>query len=218
MTFKYINDKLLPVFVDYAESEAKKIATLVINQAINKEVSNELSVDDLFVTTKDENGNIKNVDFNPMSVNKMLSMVTNNVQEYLTKLELGEIEELGLSKSKYFSNKKDLKNGVIFEIPSGVIYNNIILTNIGPKIPVKLNMVGDISSNINTNVTEYGINNALVQIYIKVEVIEQVILPYVSKRIKVETDIPVAIKLVQGEIPTYYFNGLTSSNLTVPTK
>lgn len=215
-TFRYINKKVLPVLIDYAESEANKIATTVINHAINNEVTNNLNTDDLFITTEDNNNNIKSIDYNPIYVNKILSLITNSVQDSLIKLQEGDISELGISSSIYYFNEKKLKNGVIFEVPTGVAFNNILLSNLGPKIPVKLNMIGDLSTNINTAVTEYGINNALVQINVNVKVVEQLILPYISKKMTIETNIPIAIKLLQGEIPSYYFNGLSSPNLTVP--
>ncbi|MDD3452662.1 MAG: sporulation protein YunB [Bacilli bacterium] len=214
ISFSFINKKIIPVFMDYAESEANKIAVLVINQAINEEITNNLNIEDLFLIIKDNNGNIKSIDFNPIYVNKMLSKINNNVQNYLSKLEQGKIN---LENNKYYNKNDKLKSGVIFEIPSGVIFNNVILSNIGPKIPVKLNMIGNISSNIYTDVTEYGINNAVVKIFVNIQMMEQVILPYVSKKITVKSDIPIAIKLIQGEIPNYYFNGIKSSNLSIPT-
>lgn len=214
LTFKFINDKVTPVFLDYATLQAGKIATLVINQAINNEVMDNLNIDDLFITSKDKNEKVTSVDFNPKTVNKMLSMVTSNVHEYLEDLENGEINKLGIRDTILLSDNLKLKKGIIFEIPSGLVFNNVILANIGPKIPVKLNLIGDIATNISTKVTDYGINNALIEVIISIKVYEQVILPYTSKQITVETDIPIAIKLLQGETPSYYYSGLNSSLIT----
>ena len=88
---------------------------------------------------------------------------------------------------------------------------NIILSNIGPKIPVKLNMVGDILTDIETKVTDYGINNVVIEVIVKVEVYEQVILPFGAKKVTINTDIPIALKLIQGEIPSYFFNNLKTN-------
>lgn len=213
MAFKIINDKITPVFLDYAAVQATRIATIVISQAINKEVSDSLNVDDLFIISKDDKGKINSVDFNPMTVNKLLNMTTSNVHEYLDALENGEIDKLNINKNLLTDGLK-LKKGIIFEIPSGLVFNNVLLSNIGPKIPVKLNLIGDIASNIRTVVTNYGINNALIEVVINIKVYEQVILPYTSKQITVETDIPIAIKLLQGETPSYYYNGLNSNLIT----
>lgn len=213
VTFKIINDKITPVFLDYATLQAGKIATFIINQAVNKEITDELNIDELFITSKDIDGKINSVDFNPKTVNRMLNLITSKVNEYLDALENGNISELNIN-NNLLSDDSKLKKGIIFEIPSGLVFNNVLLSNIGPKIPVKLNLVGDITSNISTSVTDYGINNALIEIIVNIKVYEQVILPYTSKQIEVEIDIPIAIKLLQGETPSYYYNGLNSNLIT----
>lgn len=219
--FWIMNNKLTPVIMDYAEIQAGRIATLVINQAITKEVTNEMDMDDLFIITKGENDKIKSIDFNPLTINKMLSMVTSNVQLYLQNLENGNIEEIGLSNIGLGNYDKDkLQDGIIFEVPTGIVFNNSLLYNIGPKVPVRLSLIGDIVSNVETEVTNYGINNALIKIIIKISVVEQVILPFASDKITVSTNVPVAIKLIQGEVPNYYLQGDTTGTnvLTVPVK
>lgn len=202
--FKYINEKIMPVFLEYAEYQASKIATYVISKAVDEEVSQNLDIEDLFFTSKDTSGNITSIDFNPITINKISNMIKANIFEYLEDLENGNIEKI--KNTALFSSR--INEGIIFEIPSGVVFNNIILANIGPKVPVKLNLTGDILTNISTKVTDYGINNAVVEVIVNVEVYEQVILPFTTKRITINTDIPIAIKLIQGEIPSYFFNNL----------
>ena len=217
--FSFANKRITPIIMDYAEMQAGRIATLVINQAITKEVTNEIQLDDLFIIVRDDTGEIKSMDFNPLAVNKMLSMVTSNVQLYLRNLENGDLDEIGLSNGSLNGYDIDkLKRGIIYEVPTGVVFNNSILYNIGPKIPVRLSLIGDIVSNIDTKITDYGINNALIEIIINISVVEQVMLPFASKKVTVSTNVPVAIKLVQGNIPHYYFGGDSSSSkvLTVP--
>lgn len=206
LLFKYINTKITPVFLEYAEYQSSKIATYVISKAIDREVTQNLDLEDLFLTTKDSNGNIKSIDFNPITINKLSNLIKANIFEYLENLEKGNVENL--NNNDLFSSR--ISEGIIFEIPSGIVFNNVLLSNLGPKIPVKLNLVGDILTNIRTKVTDYGINNALIEIIINVEVYEQVILPFTTKRITINTDIPIAVKLIQGEIPSYFFNNLKS--------
>lgn len=217
--FWFSNKKITPIIMDYAEIQAGRIATLVINQAITKEMADEIEMEDLFITIKDDNGEIKSLDFNPIAVNKMLSMVTSNVQLYLRNLESGNLDEIGLTNSSLSGYDIDkLRKGIIYEVPTGVIFDNSILYNIGPKIPVRLSLIGDIISNVDTKVTDYGINNALIEIIINISVVEQVMLPFASKKVTVSTNVPVAIKLVQGNVPEYYLNGNLSESkvLSVP--
>ena len=55
----------------------------------------------------------------------------------------------------------------------------------------------------------------MIEVSIIVEVEEMVILPLTTKKIKVETSIPVAIKLIQGTVPNYYFNGIDKNSPSI---
>ena len=79
---------------------------------------------------------------------------------------------------------KKLKNGIIYEVPVGVVFGNSLLSNIGPKIPVKIKYSGNVSLDIKTRVSEYGLNSALIEVYVLVEVTQRTILPFQSKDIK----------------------------------
>lgn len=210
-SLSFINKKASPILLEYAELEARKLASIVINDSINKNVVQNINVDDLFLITKDELGNIKTMDFNPITVNEILTKTIKNIQTDLKNIELGKTELLDLSISLHNYDIDKLKKGIIYEIPMGSIFGNSFLSNLGPKIPVKFNLMGDIVGHVSTEITDYGINNALIEINIILELTEQVILPFISNKIKIETSIPVALKLVQGSIPKYYLNGIQNS-------
>lgn len=211
LSFKIINTKVTPVLLTYAESKATKIATLLITQAVNDKVLNMMDVEDIVVTSKDSGGFVREVDVNPISVNKLLNMITNYVQEYLEKVEVGNIDSLGVSDT-IFSNYDlhKLKQGIIYEIPSGVIFKNSLLSNLGPKIPVRINLVGDVTSDIQTKVSNYGINNVFLEVIVYVEVSMQVLLPFASKTVQANTNIPIVMKIIEGNVPNFYYPSLTN--------
>lgn len=220
LVFRIIHKRISPTLMEYAELQAGKIATYVIRQSVSKKVTDKISPDDLFIITKDSNGNMKTIDFNPMKVNQLLSKITESVNDCLTDLEAAQLDKIKIPipVSESITTSKE-ERGLVFEIPSGIIFKNSFLSNLGPKIPVKLTLVGDIDSDIKTKVTDYGINNAFIEVSVYVHVVEQVILPISTKRIEVEMNIPIAIKMIQGNIPEYYLNGIQSNTgLSLPTK
>ena len=93
---------------------------------------------------------------------------------------------------------------------------NSFLSNLGPKIPVKINLVGNIISGVETKVTNYGINNAMIEVYVHLQVNIQVILPFLSDTVQVDTLVPIAMKLIQGSVPNYYGGNLSSPLLSLP--
>ena len=167
---RFINLKVNPVLLDYAELESRKLASIIINNAVSKNVTENIDIEELFLITRDSDGEIKTIDFNPITVNKILTQTTNSVQVNLKYIEQGKVELLDLTTNSLIDyDVSKLKQGIIYEIPSGVVFGNSFLANIGPKIPVKFSLVGDIVSYINTKVTDYGINNALIEVNIVLE-------------------------------------------------
>ncbi len=216
LLFKIINERINPILFDYATLESRKFASIIINKAIEKNVATDLIIEDLYIVSKKENNEITSVDFNPAIVNKVLTKVTSSVQMNLKNLEEGNLDLLEASDDVLiYYDKENLKKGIIFRIPSGIVFNNSLLTNIGPKIPVRFTLVGDVLSGINTKVTNYGINNALLEVSVNIKLTLKVILPISTKEVNVETNVPIAIKMIQGNVPNYYSNGL-NSNFSIP--
>ncbi len=205
---KIFDDRVKPILLSYAEAETRKLTTLVINKAVTKQIALNMDPDNLYEIETNDNNEINIVSYNSTTVTKILNSITNLVQLNLKSIEEGNIDLLELPDT-YDSDK--LKEGIIYEIPFGAITNISFLSNLGPKIPVKLHLIGDVTSGIRSNLTEYGINNALLEIGVNIEVTCRINMPFISKQIKVDNTVPIVIKLIQGKVPEYYFNGFSSN-------
>lgn len=217
----YVGDQLGPGVMDYAKTEVRKISNIFINMAVNRKMTHEMDMESLFIVDHDSDGNIRMIDFNPVKVNQMLTEVVSNVNQNLKALSTGSLDQLVLDDPSLVDYNKDkLKKGIIAEVPSGVVFDNVILSNLGPKIPIRIKIVGDINVNIVTKVSNYGINNALFEVSIHFDIVSQAILPFSSDEVHLETDVPIAIKIIQGTVPPYYMGGIdrSSSIMTVPSE
>lgn len=208
--FKIFNSKALPQLISYSEIETKKIVSTLVSNTIIEEISNNTNINNFFITTKDNNGDIQSIDFNTSEVNKILNKSSKLVEQNLKYLETGEVNKLNLSNLSSIDKEK-LKKGIIYELPSGVILNNTILNNILPKIPIKMNLIGNVFTKITTDVESYGINNALLKVNINVEAEVKIIMPFVSSNTKINVDIPIIMKIIEGSVPSYYFGGYLGS-------
>ena len=185
---KKVNKILLPM----AESQTRKVVTTIINSACDEAMIG----DNLYVINKDSNDEIKMITYNSYEVTKLINQVTMNVEDKLREFENGNID--------YYGNISNLDGGIISEIPFGVIFGNSLLSNIGPRIKLRLNILGDIVSNIETEVKPYGINNAYVEVRIFLEVTARIILPFASEKVVISNVIPLSMNIVQGSIPDGY--------------
>ncbi len=217
--FHWASSVLTPKLEAYAEAELHRFSALIINKMIVKEINDTISIEDLFIVSKDSSDSIHTVDFNPIAVNRLLSIITNSIQTDFQNLEQGNYEDLNLEDNALSDFDMDLlKRGIVFTIPSGMVFDNPLLSNLGPKIPVRFSLTGDITSKINTKITNYGINNAMVEVNADVTIRERMILPFLTKDIEITVSVPIVMKLIQGTVPDYYFNGIdkNSNIVTVP--
>lgn len=182
---KKANLILLPM----AESITRKVIAMVINSECDK-----IKFDDnLYVIDKNKNNKIEMITYNSFLVNKVISDVTLNIENKLKDIEMGKVD--------YYN---EYGKGVIAEIPFGLIYGNSLLNNLGPKIKLKLNILGDVLSNIETEVKPYGINNAYVEVRIKLDVTARVVLPFANEKIRINQVVPISMNVVNGNIPDGY--------------
>ena len=211
----YIGKKITPVLFKYSEIETKKFSNLIINNAISKTVTNKIKTDEIFIITNDDKNEIKTIDFNTPKINEYLTEVTKHIQEDMKNLEQGNTNKIDKKiKNKY--SESNLKKGIIYSLSTGVVTNNPILSNLGPKIPIKINLIGDIISYVSADVEDYGINNSIIRVFINLKITEEVILPFYGKNIDIEAKVPVAIKLVTGKLPNYYIGTKESKQIVMP--
>ena len=197
-----IFDNVTPTIMEYSKSEMKKIASTVINKAITNDIIEEMDLNELFIIVKDNNSDVIMVMLDPSIVNKATSRATDAVEDSLKRVELKDpsvLDDFNINENCFY-------------VPTGLIFNSPFLNNIGPKIPINLKLVGNVTSGIVTDVEEYGINNSLITISMEISVEIQVILPFVSDYIDITNYIPLVIKLIQGKVPVYYGDGFLFNN------
>ena len=190
---KYINVK--PLIINYSEMEANKLATLIINTAIKEENIKEL--ENLYQM----NNNI--IEYDTNKINDILVSLTLRIQNLFGAIESGNIDDIGKEILEKY-NYKNLKKGTILYIPMGYLIGSPFLANQGLKIPLRVNLVGDVRTDIKERITNYGMNNALLKIYIYVEVVTQSLVPLVSNIQKTVVEYPIILKIIEGQVPSYY--------------
>ena len=71
----FVNNRLTPTYLDYAEVQTNKIASMVISKAINSRTANVLDVNDIIEEVPSTNGstNMVTTKFNTEIINRVLS-------------------------------------------------------------------------------------------------------------------------------------------------
>ena len=197
---------------EYSYMLASKITKYIVNNAYVREKINYYANDIYDIVKSDETNEIKNIIYDSGVVNDLINSITDRVYNMFNMLEYGDLNKLNIRENILTSNVNNTKDGIILEIPSGILFNNYLLSNLGPLIPLKISLTGEFESYVSTDVIEYGINNAMVSIYINIKVTEQVTMPFITKQITIENKIPIFMSLVNGTIPNYYISGFSKNS------
>jgi sporulation protein YunB len=193
-----------PTILKYAEAQTRKMATLIINKAVSRHLLEHLDQSSLTVVEYDSEGRIMSVTFDTLQLNQLLTKTTNIVQLNIKSLEQGQVDKVEYSDLGIDIPPELLKRGIVYEIPFGITTNNVWLSSLGPKIPVKFQLVGDVTTGVKSSVKEWGINNVLVELSIQINVSTQVVIPLASTMTTVTNHTPVAVKILQGKVPDFF--------------
>ena len=195
-----VNSKIKPTVLRYSEAQTKKIATLVINDAIKTEAAENTDINEIIKTVP--NGESSSmIQFDAKKMNEILARTTDAIQENLRNAEQGKLSKLERLSSVELKKGEE---GIVYYVPLGLATGNAFLTSLGPKMPIEFDVVGDVETDVVPEIESYGINNAFVKIVIKATVRVQTIVPFTSKVTTVTTHVPLAMGMVQGQVPTYF--------------
>lgn len=193
-----------PTLMHVAQRKTEEIASLAINEAIINKLFDSIDMKDILISKEDKDGNIVYAGVNQQIVNKVQNQSAIVVQEFLKEIEEGRIpksiesDEIGLTKNH--SNDP----GVIMSIPLGQATENSLLANLGPKIPIKFTIVGDVNTDIEEKIETVGINNTWISINIIVTVKAKVVIPFATETATVTRPIQIMGQFIPGEVPIYY--------------
>lgn len=186
----------------YVYDEVNKTSKMLIRDILNEKFISNLELDSLFVVEKNSLGEIVLIDFDVTKVNMILGLVSDEVVKRFKDFNSGD------SFDSYYSSNliRRYDNGVMLSVPLGLIFSNPILTNIGPRIPIKLRFSGEVEADVVTSIKQYGINSVLLEMGIEIVVKEKVAFPFSSEHIDVFLNLPLVIELISGKVPENYLN------------
>lgn len=203
----FIGEKIQPPLVEIAEVKTREFATRAINAAVKS--SEGITYDNLVDISEDEEGNITMVSWSGEAQNKVLRKTTERAEYFLYNMNKGETVDTNdpdLPPIDYDNSAEDLadKDPTVVEIPIGQAFNNPIISNLGPRIPVNFEIVGAIQSDLKMEKEQLGINTAVYNLYVTVQVEVQIVVPFTTKNSTVTTNIYIDARTINSEVPQYY--------------
>ena len=171
-----------PIIEEKCKTVAKSIATKISNEQATL-VMAKYTYEDLINVIKDENGNIKMIGTNIISVNEIISDIPIKIQEELEKSE---------------NNK--------FNIKLGSFFGSKIFSGMGPNINIKIQLDGTVETDLKSEFTSQGINQTLHRIYLDVVCKVSILTPVNVISEEIKNQVLLVEGIIAGEIPESYYN------------
>lgn len=200
----HFSKKISPKMITIVQAEINKISNDIIMNSFNSQILDDHEINNIIQITKNNNDEIIAVDFDLEKAYAISLNISNNIKKSLNNVD----DQKFIADTVLISKQKD---GFILFIPLGISSDNIYLANLGPKIPVKVRFIGNLITGLKTKVQNYGINNALIEIYMKITLNEEILIPFVDKKINNNCEILLSSQMVEGIVPSIY-NGLLENN------
>lgn len=208
-----INKGIEPKIMEIAEAKTDQFAKDAIVEAVNKKIGEGMNEDIIIIDENEKNGYIRSVNWNTAYITRVHHQTHYRVQQYLRRLEEGKTVEpresldIDVDEENGTTRQEMLEKPQVARIPLGEVTNNVLLSNLGPEIPVHFRTIGDVESRVIARVEHHPINNTMYQLYLEVKVNLRIVLPFSTDTTHVETEILIAQNTVHGEVPQFYNNG-----------
>ncbi len=206
LIFNFFAKRFSDNIVSIIKTKVDEISRYYLNDTLKKYLN--LDVND-YIKVNLVNNNIVSVDIDNNKSNELLKQFLIDIESNVKKIEGGDINE--------YHNLELLigNDGIIMFVPTGVFLNNALLSNMGPKIPIKASFLQNVETYIDVDVEEYGINNSLIKLYLVINIKEVVEMPTESDVTYMNYKFLVASKLINGKVPNILGTSITDSSSIV---
>ena len=178
------DNRLRILIRNYANSKAKILSNLVINQTVyNYLEERQLEYTDLMKINSAEDGVVTSVEFNTVEITKLkagiISLIQNNI------------------------NSRD---SITMNIPIGTVTGNQYLNNRGPKNKISMQISSAVYSDIKSKFISAGINQTLHQITLSISTEIYFVMPWYRSSGSYNTEFILAETIIVGRVPDAYTN------------
>lgn len=198
----YSIDKIVlmisPKMINIIKNNISYYDNILIEEYLDTKELRDSYIEELITIDKNSKEEIVNIDINTSKSYILLNKIVNNLKN-----------SNSTYRDMYAKNKK---NYIVLRYPIGLISNNILINNLGYRIPIRLELNSNILTGIKSKVTNYGLNNALIEVYLRVKFTSNVVYFSLDDRVDNEYEILLASKMIMGRVPEM-FNGYLEKSI-----
>lgn len=174
----FFDKRVMPSVIEISEVMAKTQTLNIINETSMNILNKEFKYNEMINVEKDHNGKIILLQSDTGKLNYIASKLSSECNKSLA----------------------DMSNNKI-KIPLGWIAEKSLFYNLGPKISMEVEPIGNVVVTYESKFESAGINQTRHKIYLNVNGKVRIKLPIKSEEIDISTQVPVCDTIIVGEVP-----------------
>lgn len=194
---KFYNKNITKKILDIASTKIEEVTNLYIKNNI---VPESVNIEKLININKNAKGEILYVDIDTNYANQIMVSVIKKIQNNIFELDIND------------SLLKKHEGNAYLKIPLFLADDGALINNLGPKIPVKLNFYEHAFGNIEVELLDYGINNAMIKVYLEVMLEQKIYIPYKEEKLNKKFSLLIGSKIITGTVPNIYGGAIHKSS------
>ncbi len=176
-----VDNTIRPTILSLSEARLRAIAVKAMNEAVRETIGNNITYSDLINIQKDDHGEITLVSANTVLMNNLAASTAISAQDKI--LNIGE---QGIS------------------IPLGTILGGQMLSGRGPMVEVRVEPVGSVTTDFETEFEGAGINQTRQKIFIVLNATLRIIVGNTAQTVEISSQVLISETIIIGDVPQSY--------------
>lgn len=187
ITMVYFDNRLRPIVKNIAEYRARLVVTDIINNSVTKAIENqEYDYSKIVEVKTDSESNVTMLNTNMLAVNTLKTDVVSEIQK-----ELSQYETDGIS------------------VPAGTLLDNEFLLGRGPSIQIKIQLAGNIVTDITNEFLDAGLNQTWHKVMLNVTADIYIVMIGNKASASIDTDFCISETVIVGKVPDAFTEIIT---------
>lgn len=194
-SFFLLDSQLRPIVNQMAGYQAKEYATTVVNQAVSKQLEEDLeSFENLSKMERLEDGTISSIQANIPNLTQIQTNVIHTITQILSEIGTTQVN-----------------------IPLGNLTGMLIFSGKGPNISIQLLPQGTVHTQLTSQFEDAGINQTIHRIVLTVKIEMLALFPCYSSEVNASIDYILSENIIVGKVPQYYTQIIGESEQSLET-
>ena len=196
----YLYQSLIPPLKEYGKMEVERLNQLIITHS---KFTDEKQYENMLVIERNSDNEITLIDFDMIKADELANELVLDIENTYAMIEEGKYKAKDES---YYERRIETvsQSGIVSQVSIATLLDIPLLSRYTPKLSIQYKHLTSVSSSIEKEIRNYGVNHVMIELSIKVILKLRMVYPFFEQYHDHIIEIPILLDIVEGQIPLVY--------------